>query len=88
MGVQITIELSDLLEAGWTIYPEEYETYGWNDEIECEVPITIKYCVIKKGPYTFSSYVLDCFHADCNDWGSNKQMFIDAGLFDIQHLLR
>lgn len=75
MGVQITIELVELLKAGWTLTSESESFPEWDDENECGNEVEYQYVVITKGPRQFHSYCLWCFHADCNEWGSNNEQF-------------
>lgn len=86
MGVQISIEIADLIEAGWVTEIVEEIIPDVDDEGK-EIEFAHKYLLIKKGQYTFGSYLADCFCADCNNWGSNKARFEQAGLFLIPHIL-
>lgn len=86
MGVQIKIELEDLIEAGWEIVQVEDKMFDINEEGH-EVEIKFSYCIIEKGKYKFTSYLEYCFYADCNHWGRNYPMFFEAGLFSIPHTM-
>lgn len=87
MGVQITIELAELLKAGWTLKSESESFPEWDDDNQCENEVEYQFLVILKDGQEFHSYCLWCFHADCNEWGSNKERFRQAGLLDIPHTL-
>lgn len=86
MGVQISIEIADLIAAGWETEVVEEIVTDRDDEGK-EIEVVHKYLLIKKGPHTFGSYVADCFVADCNVWGSNRTRFEQAGLFLIPHII-
>ena len=86
MGVQINIEIPVLLKAGWKVSLVEDVTYEWDDKIDQEVEVPYDYLKIEKDDWTFFSYTNFNFCADCNHWGSNRASFIEAGLFDIEHV--
>jgi hypothetical protein len=79
MGIQITIEGKDMVAAGWT---EEIVLMHYEGE-----PIVFEHSTWIKDDNFIGSYIPGCFCADCNDWGSNKALFIKLGLFDIPHIL-
>ncbi len=87
MGVQINIEIKDLLEDGWKVSITKDVGHTWDDEDDCEIEFDDSYLTIEKDNYIFHSYFTDVFVGDCNDWGSNKQEFKEAGLLDIPHIL-
>lgn len=86
MGTQIAIEREVLEEAGWTI-SSRVEPAIWDDDEQFIVFPENECMVISKGDYVFTSYVSDCFFADCNNWGQNKALFAEAGLLDLPHIL-
>jgi len=86
MGTQITIEIKDLVEAGWSC--EVFEQMATElDSDGDDIGFIDSYLIIKKDGWEFGSYAVDCFHADCNEWGSNIHRFKSAGLFNIPHVL-
>ena len=87
MGVQIKIEREVLESAGWKCWLiEEYnEYYDWDTDQDKSG--TREYLAITKDAYTFYSYCDDCFVADCKPSGANIDMFMEAGLLDLPHLL-
>lgn len=84
MGVQICIEREVLEAAGWKCQVVNDVTYDIGED-GCEFEVDISFLNIKKDGYEFSSYFPDIFVADCNVWGSNRERFIQAGLFDLEH---
>ena len=86
MGIQITIEREALEDAGWKI-SSHMEEEVWDDDFQFIVYPKQEYMVIEKGDYVFTSYVSDCFYADCNAWGQNRALFKAAGLLDLPHIL-
>lgn len=87
MGTQITIEIKDLEVAGWKCITEEDVYYDYDYDLDEDVESIYSHLIISKGPWEFSSYLSDCFYADCNEWGSNIHRFKEAGLLDIPHIL-
>ena len=75
MGIQITIEIQDLEEAGWSCKVEDETCWDYDFDRREDVPSTHQYLVISKGQWEFCSYLPDCFFADCNEWGSNIHRF-------------
>ena len=86
MGVQIHIEKADLEAAGWQVGTEPYEYFHHIDDNDNEVFAVDYNMVIRKDGHEFYSYFKDSFCADCNHWGVNRTMFMEAGLFDLPHI--
>ncbi len=86
MGIQIHIKSKDMLKAGWTEVTEVQDYYEYDAEGN-EHPAPYNLSVFTKGDVVLHSYFNGGFCADCNDWGSNKTLFKELGLFDIPHIL-
>lgn len=79
MGIQINIETSDMLKAGWTVH---MESFGMHEDGD-----VLHYLVFTKGDMRLDSYSDSNFNADCNNWGNNKALFQELGLFALPHIL-
>lgn len=85
MGTQIIIEIEDLEEAGWEVGIETLPAIVGGEGVQ-SFPET-HHLVIRKGEWEFCSYSPKCFYADCNAWGQNRQLFKEAGLFELKYQL-
>ena len=86
LGVQFHITKADLEQAGWQVGTEPYEYFNGTDEDGNETFSIAHNMVIRKDGHEFYSYFEDSFCADCNHWGTNRAMFMEAGLFDLPHI--
>ena len=84
MGIQINIKTKHMLAAGWHVY---LETDEFHDPDTGHVVETISYLVFHKPTEDIKlcSYSPDSFCADCNNWGQNKALFQELGLFNLPH---
>ena len=86
MGIQIHIKSEDMLKAGWVESTQQCDGYEYDAEGN-EYPAPYNLSVFTKGEVSLHSYLDGGFYADCNDWGSNKALFKELGLFEIPHIL-
>ena len=96
MGQQLTIKKEIMEAAGWTAAEvvvvegywdtTQYDNYG--EEPEWVPPLVDRvWTHPQKG--SFGAYPVSSgdFFADCNPWGSNRALFEEAGLLDLEHCL-
>ena len=80
MGVQITVDKDDLLEAGWAI---SYES----DEMPDPGRLLVARKVVDGQSFCFISYVKDALCVDCNAWGNNAEQLWRSGLSSVPHVV-
>lgn len=87
VGVQLNIEIPELLHAGWKVWQEKEDHEAYDESTGEQYVQRTYYLVISKDDHVFASYAPDSFCADCNAWGNNKALFEAAGLLSIPHIL-
>lgn len=96
MGIQLTVKAAVMSAANWdsvdvTIEPGYWDTYdldNYGEEPKWVPPVIYRKWVHPEHGELWAYAVSNGdFYIDCNAWGSNRAHCINAGLFELQHIL-
>ena len=96
MGTQLYILASDMEAAGWKSRDVVVSQGYWDTTLADnygEEPEWVPAVVVREWWHAeygvLSAYAVSGgdFFADCNEWGGNRPMFEDVGLFELPHTL-